>query len=133
MEIHFDLPAELIVLGSPEMIETVVWTSASSDELQSVPARAYPKVPRTEFFRQIDVGVRMDSDNSKAFGTIRLQALPIGRTLMRLWVPDGSQDPDRFRAFCGEFLTELARLGFFEAPDVRKDPLGFRSKAERRS
>lgn len=116
-----DFPLELIISGNPTMLETVVWSVADKMRVRT---RTDSHAPRTSFFQQVVVlGV-----SGAPAGSLRLQALSEDRTLLALALPPNTVEglTRQFRSFCESLLSELARLGFIEMPDVPKDPLGFR-------
>lgn len=116
----FDFPLELPIRGNPTMLEAVVWSVAHRMRVRT---RIDSQAPRTSSFKQV---VLLGASGVPA-GTLRLQALPDNRCLLTLALPPNTVGglTKQFRSFCESLLSELARLGFIEMPDVPNDPLGF--------
>jgi hypothetical protein len=68
--------SQIILHGPPSVAETIAWTYASKSGLECISSAEWPRPPRTDFFRQLDIGLSLDTGGRKLFGTVRLQGLP---------------------------------------------------------
>jgi hypothetical protein len=145
---QYDLPLEIICQAPSYMTESAIIGLANTMRLR------YSFDPDNRRSSLLDGRIGREED-ARTIGIARVQELPERRSLVRLRLPrpsddelaveqrpvgivsfngrNASSDPDaegaaEFQAFCDSLVEELARLGFFDLPEVPRDGAGIRRR-----
>lgn len=150
-EAKYPLPLEAICQGTSSMVESAVASLADTLGLH------YVRNDSRWHLNLVQGWIR-NPQSDAIIGVIHIQDIPDRRALLRLreprpedrdipvrrrptgivsfsvWkigdVPGAISDLQRF---CDALVEELARLGFFELPEIPRDPIGIRRRHDEQS